>query len=936
MAQEGRAQLKTYFETGDKPTQAQFANLIDSCVNITDDGSPSAAESTSTQIDAVFTNSNETTPTTLSTSDRVSTRRLFNFWTILQAWIATNIYTKTESDDKYQKRYNPSLFANNGGTGNTFTATGSPTFTGSQPDFIILTFSQVAGWVPTGASTINIDGIGNSPLVRDDGTDLQAGDIIGGFRYVCAYSASVGYRMIGVGISGGSGGATNLGYTPSPTNGIVTSDTGTDATLTLVDGTNAGLASPAMKSTWDGKQNALGYTPENAANKGAASGYTPLNSSSKIDLTYLPDAILGQVLYGGQVDTSTAIATLTNNAKTKLGTGSATITLTNNTTAITGYVANEGIYYIVSTAGTFASISFDVGDWLISIGSAWKKVDNTDAISSFNTRTGAITLTSGDVTGALTYTPENVSNKDVSGGYAGLTLFKINFRNVANTFTSFFTNSNTAARTYTYQDRDGTIADNTDLATKFTKGGDTAAADLVFGVNSGNFGVEVKTNNLTSVKFLASPTSAVNYMTFKSSATGTGAIIGTVGDTGGVPLILDLNGLNGWLDIRNAGNADTNANVKMISMYDRLAGTERMAISYSVNNGMRLASAAGANYITIRAIAADQAVIPSALFLSGVVTTGPSGGSGTAAFSGIATTFSWSPTTNVAYKAYSVTSTINQTASGTGAVYGYEFAPTITANLGTVAAFRGAVVAGTNRYNSLNSGTAVNWFNGDTSIGVDTRTAILTIAGATTAKASLNIIAGTGPTTPNNNDLYATSTNLLNLYGKLAVRAGGDTNILPIVKVGGTVFDNFSDVSTTTSTSETDLYTNTLPASFFGTNGDKAFGKYSLQLTATGGLTKQVRAYFAGTLIFDSTALSISVATDYILNVYIIRESSSVVRVTVEAAGGTSAMAPKYTKITGLTLTSSQILKITGTVGTGAVAGDITAVSSFIDWKSAA
>lgn len=44
---------------------------------------------------------------------------------------------------------------------------------------------------------------------------------------------------------GGGGGATNLTYTASPTNGIVVSDTGTDATLTLADGTNAGLLTPA-------------------------------------------------------------------------------------------------------------------------------------------------------------------------------------------------------------------------------------------------------------------------------------------------------------------------------------------------------------------------------------------------------------------------------------------------------------------------------------------------------------------------------------------------------------------------------------------------------------------------------------------------------------------------------------------------------------------
>ena len=61
---------------------------------------------------------------------------------------------------------------------------------------------------------------------------------------------------------------------------------------------------------------------------------------------------------------------------------------------------------------------------------------------------------------------ELTSRKDATGGYAGLTLFKINFKNALNTITSFFTNANTVARTYTFQDRDGTIADNPDLAAK--------------------------------------------------------------------------------------------------------------------------------------------------------------------------------------------------------------------------------------------------------------------------------------------------------------------------------------------------------------------------------------------------------------------------------------------------------------------------------------
>ena len=43
----------------------------------------------------------------------------------------------------------------------------------------------------------------------------------------------------------------------------------------------------SQAKTWDLKQDALGYTPENLANKGKANGYVPLNSDSKIDNEYL-------------------------------------------------------------------------------------------------------------------------------------------------------------------------------------------------------------------------------------------------------------------------------------------------------------------------------------------------------------------------------------------------------------------------------------------------------------------------------------------------------------------------------------------------------------------------------------------------------------------------------------------------------------------------
>ena len=78
----------------------------------------------------------------------------------------------------------------------------------------------------------------------------------------------------------------------------------------------------------------------------------------------------------------------------------------------------------------------------------------------------APTAAAGTNTTQLATTAFLTGQKDASGGFVGMSLFKINFRNALNTITSFFTNANTAARTYTFQDRDGTIADNIDLAAK--------------------------------------------------------------------------------------------------------------------------------------------------------------------------------------------------------------------------------------------------------------------------------------------------------------------------------------------------------------------------------------------------------------------------------------------------------------------------------------
>jgi hypothetical protein len=103
-------------------------------------------------------------------------------------------------------------------------------------------------------------------------------------------------------------------------------------------------------------------------------------------------------------------------------------------------------------------------------GVGWKVLDANGAFKSVGSGGGSSTW--GSITGTLSAqtdlqsalnAKEATANKDASGGYAGLTLFKLNLRNAANTFTSFLTNAATAARTWTMPDKDGTVAMTSDI-----------------------------------------------------------------------------------------------------------------------------------------------------------------------------------------------------------------------------------------------------------------------------------------------------------------------------------------------------------------------------------------------------------------------------------------------------------------------------------------
>jgi hypothetical protein len=61
--------------------------------------------------------------------------------------------------------------------------------------------------------------------------------------------------------------------------------TGTQSATTIVEDSTHRFATDAEKTTWNGKQNTLGFTPENISNKGSANGYAPLGADSKVPST---------------------------------------------------------------------------------------------------------------------------------------------------------------------------------------------------------------------------------------------------------------------------------------------------------------------------------------------------------------------------------------------------------------------------------------------------------------------------------------------------------------------------------------------------------------------------------------------------------------------------------------------------------------------------
>jgi len=127
---------------------------------------------------------------------------------------------------------------------------------------------------------------------------------------------------------------------------------------------------------------------------GSANGVATLDAGGTVPLSQIPASIQGGVSYQGTWNATTNSPTLTSGSGTK------------------------GYYYVVSVAGSTnldGITTWVVGDWVIFNGTAWQKVDNTDAVTSVNGYTGTVSLAYADIAGAVP-----TWNQNTTGTAAGL------------------------------------------------------------------------------------------------------------------------------------------------------------------------------------------------------------------------------------------------------------------------------------------------------------------------------------------------------------------------------------------------------------------------------------------------------------------------------------------------------------------------------------
>ena len=241
---------------------------------------------------------------------------------------------------------------------------------------------------------------------------------------------------VGVSSNGTYAGAITIGSTPvtssgtitltpnlftSSTPGIVSSSGGGTTNYLRADGTWAspggGVTSfntrtGAITLTSSDVTTALGYTPGTGNGTVTTVSVTTANGVSGTVANASTTPAISLVLGAITPSSVAATGTVTGSNLSGTNTGDQTITLTGDVTGTGTSSFATTLATVNSNVGSFGDATH-VGAFTVNakgLITAASSTAITFPVVSFNTRTGAITLTSGDVTTALGYTPYNATN----------------------------------------------------------------------------------------------------------------------------------------------------------------------------------------------------------------------------------------------------------------------------------------------------------------------------------------------------------------------------------------------------------------------------------------------------------------------------------------------------------------------------------------------
>jgi hypothetical protein len=220
----------------------------------------------------------------------------------------------------------------------------------------------------------DITGLGTMSTQNSSNINVTGGSITG--TTVAGYVPTTTTITAGTGLTGG--GDLSANRTLAIANTAVTAAAYGSAFKTLTATVNAQGQLTALADTNIAITNTQvsGLGTASTKDAGAALGVATLDASGKVPVSELPAAVLGALSYQGTWDAST------------------------NTPTLTSSVGTKGYYYVVSVAGSTnlnGITDWLVGDWAVYNGTAWQKVDNTDAVTSVNGFTGAVSLTTTNI-----------------------------------------------------------------------------------------------------------------------------------------------------------------------------------------------------------------------------------------------------------------------------------------------------------------------------------------------------------------------------------------------------------------------------------------------------------------------------------------------------------------------------------------------------------